>query len=554
MSAKNSFIKNTLILFSAMFITKIIGAVLKIPLANMLGGTGMGYFSTAYSLFNPVYTVLAAGLPTIVTKLTAQSAACRKYKEARKIKKASLIISVIMGVFGTAFMFIFAKPFADFAASSPDSIWSIFMISPSVLFCCVAAAYRGYYEGMSNMMPTAFSQVIESVIKAFLGLLLSWTVISMGNSGIIASEKVLPLAAAAAVLGVTVGELFGTLFLMFRSKFGTDGITETELAQSSEPSKSSVIIRKIIFQSLPISFGAVIISLGSFIDLLTISGGIQETYVLNRQFFISQYPLVFYEGVTENFGNFVYGSYTGIVLSLFMIITSLTSLIGKSALPVIAAEYEKNKQNEVCRQINILFSGIFIVGLPLCFSLGVLAEPVLSLLYPSRMAEVSVSIMPLAVLCVGGISVAVCGGLFSVFQAIGRTDLPIKLMMICSVIKLLLNVIFLHIPFLSVSGAAISTIVSHIFVMIIGVSCLNKAVGMKCGMIRIFAVPALAAALCAVAAAVSYYVLFDKLSEIIKMCLTVLFGGTVYSALIVIMDRRIVSALISRLKRKRYNV
>ena len=40
------YMKNTAILFASMTITKIVGAVFKIPLANILGGTGMGYFST----------------------------------------------------------------------------------------------------------------------------------------------------------------------------------------------------------------------------------------------------------------------------------------------------------------------------------------------------------------------------------------------------------------------------------------------------------------------------------------------------------------------------
>lgn len=34
-------------------IVKIMGAVFRIPLANMLGGTGMGYFSAAYGIFMP---------------------------------------------------------------------------------------------------------------------------------------------------------------------------------------------------------------------------------------------------------------------------------------------------------------------------------------------------------------------------------------------------------------------------------------------------------------------------------------------------------------------
>ena len=95
MKERSGFFKNTLILFTAMFVTKIVGAVLKIPLTNMIGGTGMGYFSTAYSFFSPVYTVLAAGLPVIVTRMTAQSAALGRFKEVRGIRSAALTLSVI---------------------------------------------------------------------------------------------------------------------------------------------------------------------------------------------------------------------------------------------------------------------------------------------------------------------------------------------------------------------------------------------------------------------------------------------------------------------------
>lgn len=551
MGEKNSFLKNTLILFAAMFLTKIIGAVLKIPLTNMLGGTGMGYFSTAYSFFNPVYTVLAAGLPTAVTKLTAQSAARKHYKEARKIKKVSIVLSVLLGVVGTIFILLFAKPFANFAASSPDSFWSVIMIAPSVLFCCVAAVYRGYYEGLSNMMPTALSQVIESVIKAVMGLLLSWIVILGGKNGYVSDEKVLPYAAAAAVLGVTLGELIGTVFLILRSKFGSDYISDEKLAESAAPSKGSHLLKNIILQSLPISFGAVIINLGSLIDLLTISGGIKEACIADPQFFISHFPLAYYETGAGDFGNFVYGSYTGIVLSLFMIITSLTSLVGKSALPIISAEYEQQRYQEVCRQVNILFSGIFLIGLPLCFSLSALSEPVLALLYPMRMAEVSVSSLPLSILCLGGIPISVCGGLFSVFQAVGRSDLPIKLMIIGSALKLVFNFLFLHIPYTAVSGAAISTVLSHAAVMLIGISVLNKKLGISCGFMHTFVKPFIAAASCALSALVSYHILFDNFNAIIKMGFSVVLGGTVYLVLILLMDKRLLQPVIQHLHKKR---
>ena len=538
MKRKSSFFRNTLILFVAMFITKIIGAVLRIPLTNMLGGVGMGYFSTAYSFFNPVYTVLAAGLPTIVTKLTAQSVSCKRYKEARKIKSAALVISLVAGLLGTVFMLAFASPFANFAASSPDSLWSILAIAPSVIFCCLAAAYRGYYEGLSNMMPTAVSQVVESVIKAAMGLGLSYIVLHLGTQGLISQEKILPYAAAAAVLGVTFGELCGTLFLVIRSRFLKDSITESELKLSVEPPRKRELIRKIIIESLPISLGAVVINIGSFIDILTISSGIQKSLYENQSYFTEQYPMAVSEAGVDLFGNFVYGSYAGIVLSIFMIITSMTALVGKSSLPNIAAACECGRSGELERHINILFSSIFVIGMPLCLSLSVLSEPVLTLLYPVRMAEVSVSVMPLSILCMGGVPIALCGGLFSVFQAIGRSDLPIKLMMAGSVLKLILNLTLLNIPHISICGAAISTVCSHVLVMVLGVILLRNSLGIKCKMLSLSIRPALASAACVTVAMIAYYYMFDNLHSVIRMGLTVMAGGAVYIILILLLDKR----------------
>lgn len=550
MKNKSGLLKNTLVLFTAMFITKIIGAMLKIPLTNLIGGTGMGYFSTAYSFFTPVYTVLAAGIPIVITRMTAQSISCGRYRQARSIKSAALFLSLILGILGTVFVVVLARPFSEYAAGSPDSLLSVLAISPSVLFCCLAAAYKGYYEGMSNMFPTAVSQVLESVVKVILGLGLSEAVIFLGDKGMIPTEKVIPYCSAAAVLGVTIGELCGTLFLMLRSRLKSDYITDEELQGSPVPEKRSDLLKTIIRQALPISTGAVIINLGSFIDLLTISSGIQECFGKNTQYFYLLYKNAIEESGAQSFGSFVYGSYSGIVLSVFMLITSLTALIGKSALPSIAAASETEDKTEVKRNISILLSGIFVIGLPLCLTLGGLAEPALRLLYPSRAAEVSVSVIPLVILCAGGLPIALCNGLFSIFQAVGRFDLPIKLMMCGSAAKLMLNLILIRIPQLSLFGASVSTVLSHVLVMTMGLISLHSALGIKINLFSIFVKPFAAALTCAFLSVLSYYLFFDNYTELIRMGLALCMGGLAYIVLLLMLDKRILEELRQHRKNK----
>jgi len=75
---KQTFLKGSLILMISAAAAKVLGAVFKIPLTNMLGGVGMSYFSCAYSLFLPVYALTVTGISSAAARLTAQASALRR--------------------------------------------------------------------------------------------------------------------------------------------------------------------------------------------------------------------------------------------------------------------------------------------------------------------------------------------------------------------------------------------------------------------------------------------------------------------------------------------
>ncbi|MFR2154660.1 MAG: oligosaccharide flippase family protein [[Eubacterium] siraeum] len=162
---KNTYVKNTIILFVSMVISKIVGAVFKIPLTNILGGIGMGYYSTAYSLYTPVFAMTAAAVPTVIIKAVADNIALRRFANAQKVLRTAVVIFGATGLIGTAAILALARPFSDTVAQSPQSVWGIIAIAPSVFLCCISSVYKGYYEGCCNMMPSAVSQVAESVCR-----------------------------------------------------------------------------------------------------------------------------------------------------------------------------------------------------------------------------------------------------------------------------------------------------------------------------------------------------------------------------------------------------
>ncbi|MBR3620670.1 MAG: oligosaccharide flippase family protein, partial [Clostridia bacterium] len=242
-SKRQSVLSGAMVLMGAIILVKIIGALFKMPMTSMLGTVGRGYFQSAYEIYTPIFAVAMAGLPVAVSKMVAESVALGQYRQARSIFTVSQKIFIIVGVSGTVLLLIAAFPYAFFVANK-KSLGAILCVAPSIFLCCFMSAYRGYYEGLRNMVPTAISQVIEALGKLVIGLALIKLIMNRGaaqyasalaangyteemmngslsvnvfgqqvSNAAQANSVIVPYAAAGAVLGVTLGSLLSLLFL-----------------------------------------------------------------------------------------------------------------------------------------------------------------------------------------------------------------------------------------------------------------------------------------------------------------------------------------------------
>lgn len=165
-----SFWKDSAILLISAVITKVFGAFFKITLTNVLGGTGMRYFSSAYGLLLPIYALSVTGLSAFISQAVARSAAMGNFAEVKRIHRIGEISCGILGVILSVIIFVLAKPFSVQIAAQPYAVFSVLAIAPAALFGCLTAVERGYWEGLQNLTPTAVSQAIEALVNLGLGL------------------------------------------------------------------------------------------------------------------------------------------------------------------------------------------------------------------------------------------------------------------------------------------------------------------------------------------------------------------------------------------------
>ena len=533
----------------AMIIVKILGAVFKIPLGNILGGDGMGYFSTAFSIFTPVLAFTASGIPTVVTQVTAQKASRGEYGEIEHFRRCALILGACAGLIGTAVIFIAALPFAYLLANTPEALPSILIIAPSVFFCSVAAVYRGYYEGLSDMLPTAISQVVESAVKAATGIGLAYAAYGYFVHELGSEEKALPYAAAAAIAGVTLSELCGMIYLIFRSR---------KRKITAKPSKNANItetIGKIIKDSMPIAVGAVISNLISFTDLLTISNCINLSFAYFPNQLIGGAVSLAGTKAANDPGNFLYGSYSGIIMSVYMLTATIPMLIPRCSQPRLICTIELNKTDNtsaVKHDLSLILKGTMLVSVPISLFLAVLAEPVLKILYPVRELEAAVGVIPLQILSIGGIFASFCGALMCVFQGYGDFGTPVRITLIMGLVKFILNVGLIMIPGVNICGAAAATALSQFFGIFYTLRVLKKRLRISISFMSEVFPMLISGCVSALSLFLCYNTLVTALNPLLSLILACGAGCILYLLILYIADSGELTEIITGIRSKKY--
>ncbi len=446
---------------------KLLGALFKIPLTNMLGGVGMSYFSCAYSLFMPVYALTVTGLSSAVARMTAQSTALGMYSNARKVRKTALLLFSALGLAGSIAIVLIAKPFCIYAADCPEAYMAVLMIAPSVFFGCITAVERGYYEGLCNMYPTAFSQLAEGVVKVAAGLLLCGYTFEN-------SERIMQyfpwctdmraLSAAAGILGVTLSSVGAALFFAIMRLF----TRKNNMSGENHVMSCREIVRDLTAIALPTGISAVVTNLTAIIDMGTVIGCIS--------YFGSNTALP--SGISaDEMPHFVYGSFSGIALTVFNLVPSITNMLGKGILPSVTAAWESGDRKMLEKGTMQALLTSAVIAIPAAVGLGVLSGEVLHFLFPRQPDEVEICINALRYLMPGMVCLCVSYPLFSMLQAIGKAAAPLKIMLFGAFLKLIGNAAL--IPVMGIDGAALSTSVCYGVILAVSLKIYISASGIK---------------------------------------------------------------------------
>lgn len=434
---KKTFLNGAFILAVAGLICKVIGAVYKIPLRNFIGEEAMGIYTTVYPIYTFLLIFSTSGIPTAISKLVAQERSKGNFSGAHRVFVTSLKMLLLIGGVTTLLMLVSAPIIAD--VLKVYSWQPIAAIAFSLLFVSLLSAYRGYYQGMQNMVPTAVTQLIEQLIKLFAGFFFAISWIKHGPV----------MSAAGALLGITISELiaFITIFLMYQKD------KKKILTFTDRNDKTQSFVKSLLVIAVPMTIGGAVKPLVDIIDSVMVKNILESTFNYNLEYI-----------------NALYGFLKNDCGTLINMPSVLTVALSMALVPAVSEAIAEKSNNQVKR---ISATGIklsLVIGLPCAVGLFTLAKEILSLLYVyvtkehggvlftanDKLTTTSIFMM---ILAIGVLFLSIIQTAAGILQGMGKVHIPVINLGIGMIIKIIMNIVL--IPRLNISAVPIGTVTCY---------------------------------------------------------------------------------------------
>lgn len=519
---QQSFLQGAMILTISIVIVKIIGMLFKVMFANIVDGVGNGIFNSAYELYNVIFTVASAGFPIALSRMVSEYVSKKRYKDVRKLHEISIPFFLITGVVCFLIMVALSGLYAKMIGNDGVRL-PVIALSPIVLFGCLMSIYRGYFEGMRYMVPTAVSEIIEVSGKLIVGLSLSYLVNYLGTkeyrehhtlfgtpveSQSVFQQVLASYTVSAAFIGVAFGSFCAFLFLLVKYRITHGGITKSQLGNAPKSQTKKFLFKKLAFTAIPIGLGSFVMSIASTIDSVLVNYRIVSIMKSGHgnvlkgmySFLLPKHENLFLKNELGEYSIqvFLFGCY-GYALTFLMLVTAVTQVFGQSAMPSLTAAWTVKDKKLIKSNINTILKVTLLVTLPAGIGLSLLAKPLLTLLYGVRV-EVDIATYVLQVMGISSIFIATSTPICSMLQAIGRVDMPLKLYTVGMLIKIAINYTLVGIPQINIQGAAVGSLIAYLFVSVAGVYIIAKDTKVIPDFSKILIKPLISALCCGVAA------------------------------------------------------
>lgn len=401
------------------FVSKLIGAIYRVFLPRVLGDYGVGLFQMAYPLYAVLLAVSVNGIPTALSKQTAEKLSHGDERGAEALGSWAQLGLGLIGMALAVAMGWGAPWIARVVFSEPAATWSIRALAPALAFVALEASFRGYFQGHQQMVPTAASQIIEQLARVAVMFPLAYRLLPQGVAQ----------AAAGATLGAPVGALVGMVYLAWERKRGRGFYFGRTVPWRD--------LFRLVATALPMSLSGLLFPLMLMADSMFVPQRLRLT------------------GLSLERATAQFGQLAGEAMPLINLTMVIGAALAVSLVPAVARSMVEGNLRLAHHKVEGAIHLIWVMGLPMAGGLMVLARPLTEILYGEPGATPA-----LEVLALGAAVLAMQQVLGSSLQAAGYGWIPVKNLVFGAVTKFVLT--WWLTPVLGIRGAALGTVAASV--------------------------------------------------------------------------------------------
>ncbi|MFW5976725.1 MAG: putative polysaccharide biosynthesis protein [Bacillota bacterium] len=464
MKKKNkSFIKGAFTLGIAGIISKIMGFSYRIILPRIIGAEGIGLYQLAYPIYTSLLVISTTGVPISLAKLISEKIARDRYCKAYKLFRVCLGLSFTIGLFLTFLMTISASPVIQLFNWDQRSLYSILAISPAIFIVSIMSAYRGFFQGLHNMRPTAYSQIIEQFVRIITMIILTYIFLPYG----------IEFAAAGATFGAVTGAGGGLLLLIYIYWKQKHDIWENIKVKAIAYYNIKENTKKIVSLAVPVTFGAMIHPLMSFVDAAIVPSRLQIA------------------GFTNSLK--LYGQLSGMAMVLVHFPTVITLALSTSLVPAISEASARKDSQLIKKRTYTSLRLTILIALPASTGLFIMAESLTTLLFNSPGAAI-----PLRFVAWGVLFIALKQITSATLQGMGKVIIPARNLLIGAVFNGIINYVLTASPNYGIRGAALGTVTGFAVAAVLNLYYTWKWTKLKMNLKHIIIIPLVSSAMMAI--------------------------------------------------------
>ena len=512
-SSKNFLVQGS-ILAAASILAKVIGLIYRIPLTNILGDRGNSYYSTANEIYSIILMISSFSLPLAISKLMSERLHKGEVRNANRVFLCAVRFAVLVGAVLSLITYIFAGVLTKYVMNFGLAKYGLRVLAPAIFIFAITGTFRGFFQGLSNMVPTAVSQVIEQIINAVFSIACAAIMYSYGLE--LAKEQGNELlapawGAAGATFGTVASVTIALIFMMVvYTMYRRTWAKQIRSDHTGRSESSSQIYHLLLITILPIVLSTLIYNISNVVDQ-----GIFNAVLKNQ-------------GYTEDQYATIWGIYVGKFRVLMNVPLSIASCLGPAVVPSLTAAVAQRNKKEAMSKVASSIRYTMILTIPCALGMAALGGPIIELLFhPSSGLPLSEGIMQAGALMI--ILYALSTLTTSILQGLGRLRDPL---IHCS-IALALHIVFLYILLknfnLNIYAVIYANIIFALIVCILNALSIKRCMNYRQEVFRTFVIPSLASVIMAFGAYAVYHLFHLFSGNTISTVFAILAGVVIYA-------------------------